>query len=113
MQYNLEWDSKKAKSNFQKYKISFGRASGKFLDPILLSVFDKKHSEAEDRWVTIGKDRNNVTVVVVHTLEGVHSDIPFPGILSEGEREIMVGLRFFAKKVDEEVIRLYWVLRAG
>ena len=33
----------------------------------MLSVFDKAHSEIKDRWVTIGKDRNNVAIVVVHT----------------------------------------------
>ena len=67
MQFNFEWDPKKAKSNFQKHKIGFERASEIFLDPFMLSVFDKAHSEIEDRWVTIGKDSNNVAIVVVHT----------------------------------------------
>jgi len=45
VQYNFEWDLKKARSNFQKHKISFERASEIFLDPFMLSVFDKVHSE--------------------------------------------------------------------
>jgi len=31
-------------------------------------------SEIEDRWVTIGKDRNNITIVVVHTFQDTNID---------------------------------------
>ena len=74
MQYNFEWDPKKAKSNFQKHKVSFERASEIFLDPFMLSVFDKSHSKTEDRWITIGKDSNNITIVVVHTFREIRAD---------------------------------------
>jgi hypothetical protein len=40
----------------------------------VLSIFDKTHSKAEDRWVTIGKDRNNITIVVVHTFQDMNID---------------------------------------
>ncbi len=63
MQYNFEWDFKKAKSNYQKHRVSFERASEIFLDPFMLSIFDKLHSEAEDRWITLGKGHNNVTIL--------------------------------------------------
>jgi uncharacterized protein len=65
--YNFEWNSVKAKANFEKHKIGFERASEIFLDPFMLSLFDEVHSELEDRWITIGKDRNNVTLVIIHT----------------------------------------------
>ena len=39
----------------------------------MLSVFDESHSTNEDRWITLGKDRNNVTVVVVHTFREIES----------------------------------------
>ena len=74
MQYNFEWDTTKAKSNFRKHKISFERASEIFLDPFMLSVFDETHSTNEDRWITLGKDRNNITIVVVHTFRETDSD---------------------------------------
>ena len=74
MQYNFEWDPTKAKSNFRKHKISFERASEIFLDPSMLSVFDETHNTNEDRWITLGKDRNNVTIVVVHTFREINSD---------------------------------------
>ena len=74
MQYNFEWDPTKAKSNFRKHKISFERASEIFLDPFMLSVFDETHSTNEDRWITLGKDRNNITIVVVHTFQDISID---------------------------------------
>jgi uncharacterized protein len=74
VQYNFEWDPTKAKSNFRKHKISFERASEIFLDPFMLSVFDETHSTNEDRWITLGKDRNNVTIVVVHTFREIDPD---------------------------------------
>lgn len=74
MQYNFEWDHVKAKSNLQKHNINFERAAEIFLDPFMLSQFDDEHSEKEDRWITIGKDRNNIAIVVIHTFKEIDSD---------------------------------------
>ena len=74
MQYNFEWNHVKAKSNLQKHKINFERAAEIFLDPFMLSQFDDEHSEKEDRWLTIGKDRNNIAIVVIHTFKEIDSD---------------------------------------
>ncbi len=67
MQYNFEWDPIKATANFRKHKISFERATEVFSDPFALSVFDDEHSSEEDRWVTLGKDKGEIALVVVHT----------------------------------------------
>ena len=67
MQYNLEWDARKAKENQKKHKVAFERASQLFTDPFALSVFDDEHTVFEDRWITVGKDSNDVLLVVVHT----------------------------------------------
>ncbi|TAK53695.1 MAG: BrnT family toxin [Bacteroidetes bacterium] len=67
MEYNFEWDPVKAASNYDKHRVSFERASEVFLDPFMLSIFDEEHSEDEERWITTGKDCNNVTLVVIHT----------------------------------------------
>jgi uncharacterized DUF497 family protein len=40
-----------------------------FYDPNQVSIFDEDHSEAEDRWITIGVDSGGVLRVVVHTFE--------------------------------------------
>ena len=64
----------KAKLNLQKHKINFERAAEIFLDPFMLSQFDDEHSEKEDRWITIGQDRNNITIVVNHAFKEINSD---------------------------------------
>ncbi len=74
MQFDFEWDPIKSKSNFQKHKVSFERATEIFLDPFMLSIFDKPHSQNEDRWITVGKDRNNVSIVVVHTFREINTE---------------------------------------
>jgi len=74
VQYNFEWDPVKAKLNLQKHKINFERAAEIFLDPFMLSQFDDEHSEKEDRWITIGQDRNNITIVVNHAFKEINSD---------------------------------------
>lgn len=73
MQYNFEWDPKKAKSNLEKHKVSFERAAEIFIDPFMLSIYNDLHSAAEDRWITIGSDRSNIALVVVHTFKEVDS----------------------------------------
>ena len=82
MHYNFEWDPIKAKSNFQKHKVSFKRAAEIFLDPFMLSIYDKQHSELEDRWITIGKDSNNIPIVVIHTFREVNSEDSIIRIIS-------------------------------
>ena len=56
MKYIFEWDYKKAKTNILKHQISFEDAASVFKDKNMISIFDEKHSEIEDRWITIGMD---------------------------------------------------------
>lgn len=67
MRYTFEWDPIKAKRNLRKHRISFERAAEVFLDPRAISTFDEEHSEVEERWVTLGKDRSASVVVLIHT----------------------------------------------
>ncbi|NOT11919.1 MAG: BrnT family toxin [Methylococcaceae bacterium] len=69
MQYNFEWDSDKAQSNFAKHGITFEEAAEVFLDRLHLSVFDDEHSENEERWCTLGKNSKGHLIVVIHTFE--------------------------------------------
>ena len=75
MQYNFEWDPRKAKQSLQKHKVGFERAAEVFLDPFAISVYDEEHSSDEDRWVTIGKDRGGILLVVIHTFFEETGDI--------------------------------------
>lgn len=72
MKYNFEWNPKKAKTNKQKHKVSFQRATAIFRDPCMISIFDDEHSEDEDRWITIGTDANGILIIVSHTFQKVH-----------------------------------------
>ncbi len=74
MEYCFEWDPRKAEDNLRKHRVSFERSAEIFLDPFMLSIYDGKHSSKEERWVTIGKDRNGVPLVVIHTFREIDSE---------------------------------------
>jgi uncharacterized DUF497 family protein len=74
VQYNFEWDVTKARQNYRKHKVRFERAAGIFLDQFMLSIFDNEHSLTEDRWITIGKDKNDIPLVVIHTFRETDTD---------------------------------------
>lgn len=74
MQYNFEWDPAKAKANLRKHKVSFERGSEVFLDPFMISIEDEGHSEEEERWLTLGRDKNSVLLVVNHTFREIDQD---------------------------------------
>jgi hypothetical protein len=74
VRFNFGWDPIKARENLRKHKISVERGAEMFLDPLALSVYDEIHSRTEDRWITLGKGRNNVLLVVVHTFFEIDGD---------------------------------------
>lgn len=74
MRYYFDWNPNKARANLKKHRIGFEQASTIFLDPRMISVLDTEHSEHEDRWATIGIDRNGVLLVVVHTFQQLDAD---------------------------------------
>lgn len=66
-QYNFEWDPAKGRQNARNHRVTFERGATVFLDPNALSLFDEQHSEAEERWITLGLDQTGVLLVVCHT----------------------------------------------
>lgn len=82
MRYTFEWDPNKAGQNLRKHKVSFERAAEIFLDPLAISIFDEEHSAEEERWITMGKDRHEVVLVVVHTFREVTTDESIIRIIS-------------------------------
>ena len=50
----FEWDESKARSNFEKHKISFDEASTIFTDPLLITFVDDFHSDKEERFISLG-----------------------------------------------------------
>ena len=59
--------SSKPRKNFKQHGVAFERAATIFLDRSAFSEFDEAHSEAEERWITLGLDHTGVLLVVCHT----------------------------------------------
>lgn len=73
--YKIEWDPPKAKINKKKHNVSFENAATIFKDPRAISIYDNEHSEAEDRWITIGLSSNGVLLVVHHTFNQIDKQL--------------------------------------
>ena len=67
LRYTFEWDPTKARENLRKHRISFDRAAEIFLDPLAISIFDKEHTELEERWVSLGRDGGGSVLLLIHT----------------------------------------------
>ena len=67
--YRFAWDQPKANANRRKHGVSFELAATVFRDPLALSRYDEEHSEAEERWLTLGQVENGQLLVVCHTFE--------------------------------------------
>ncbi len=75
MRYLFDWDPAKDRMNIRKHRVSFRQAATIFRDPEQVSIYDDKHSDEEDRWITLGIDIFGVVRVVVHTAEEVAADV--------------------------------------
>jgi uncharacterized protein len=69
MDYDFEWDPKKAADNATKHRITFDEAAIVLLDPLALTVFNDEHSDGEERWFTIGQSSSGNLLVIVHTFD--------------------------------------------
>ena len=67
MPLGFEWDDDKAESNLAKHGVSFEEAATVFSDPLSLTIPDPAHSQAEDRFIIIGRSHQQKLLVVVHT----------------------------------------------
>lgn len=67
MEIIFEWDARKAKTNLEKHKVSFEEAQTIFIDPLLVTFPDEFHSNAEERFTSIGISAKERLLLVVHT----------------------------------------------
>jgi len=63
---DINWDPKKAETNYRKHKIRFSDAETVLFDPMALTV-DDLDVDQEKRCVTIGSDALGRVLVVVYT----------------------------------------------
>lgn len=71
----FEWDDDKARANIEKHGVSFKEARTVLSDPLSLSFRDKRHSQGEVRYITLGMSDRNRLLVVVHTVRGSRTRI--------------------------------------
>jgi uncharacterized DUF497 family protein len=63
----FEWDPEKAKSNYNKHKVSFEEAVTVFYDPLSVTFDDPDHSVGERRFITIGSSSHDHSIVISHS----------------------------------------------
>lgn len=66
-EYRFDWNPVKAQNNRRKHRITFEMAATVFNDPLAVSIQDEEHSDNEERWVTLGRARNGILLVIAHT----------------------------------------------
>jgi len=84
----IQWDPRKAKSNFRKHRVSFEEAATALSDPMAATGADPDHSSTEDRYVTFGVSKRGRLLVVAHTEEAGTIRIISARMASKGEREL-------------------------
>lgn len=65
-QFQFEWDENKAAANVQKHGVPFELACTVFYDPRLLTTADLAHSQAEERWFSVGAASSGALLSVVY-----------------------------------------------
>ena len=85
MQFDIVWDDAKAQSNLLKHGVSFAQAATVILDPLALTVFDAEHSEAEERWFTLGQTSDGRLLAVAHTYQMLETNITRVRLVSARE----------------------------
>lgn len=69
LQLDITWDPAKAQSNIAKHGVTFVQAATVLLDPLALTAFDAAHSEAEERWFTLGSSSDGKLFALSHTYQ--------------------------------------------
>ena len=64
---SFEWDARKAQTNLAKHGGAFEEATTVFGDPLSVTIPDLAHSQAEPRFIILGRSHRQRLLVVVHT----------------------------------------------
>ena len=63
-----EWDEEKDKENRRKHKMSLSAGIPVFDDPYRLEAYDGRKAYGEDRFITLGMDKELDTLYVCYTM---------------------------------------------
>ena len=80
--------------NLRKHGASFRLSTSVLRDPLALTIYDKDHSEDEERWITLGRAGNGQILVVIHTWKWIEP------------AEVQIRI-ISARKADRDEIRNY------
>ena len=72
--YNFEWNPRKARDNYDKHGVGFDEAATVFRDSKALSVFDQDHNQSEERWISLGISEKGRLLIVIHTFREESED---------------------------------------
>ena len=97
-QFQFEWDEDKAAANLRKHGVSFELASSIFADSRLLSVADLEHSEAEERWLSVGCAVNGAILSVVYVWQEIDQTITKIRLIS-ARRATGSEIRFYEENL--------------
>ncbi len=84
---DFEWDDDKSATNERKHGVAFTEAMTVFTDPLALTGYDPDHSDAEDRYLTMGQSADGRLLVVSHTDRGGNIRIISARPASRAERK--------------------------
>ena len=74
MELIFVWDENKARVNQHKHKIGFEEARTLFNDSCLLTYRDERHSQTEERYISVGSSSRGRVLLVVPTEWGQTED---------------------------------------
>ncbi len=63
----FEWDEEKAQHNVIKHGVTFEEAETVFDDRLFVDLFDSTHSDAEPRYLIVGRSNSNRLLIVSYT----------------------------------------------
>lgn len=90
---NFEWDKEKSESNLAKRGVSFDEALTVFGDPNALTFYDGTHSQAEDRFLTLGFSNSGKLMIVCHTDRPASTRIISARVATNREQEVYANER--------------------
>ena len=95
-QFQFEWDEAKAATNLLKHGVSFDLASSIFGDPRILTLADTTHSEAEERWFSVGVANNGSPMSVAYVWTAVGAGLIQIRLIT-ARRATATEIRYYAE----------------
>ena len=89
----FEWNENKASSNIKKHEgLTFENAEEVFEDPFAIEKYDEKNSTIEeDRFIVLGRIKNQLVVVTVYTPKNGRRRIISARYATSNERRLYYG----------------------